>query len=225
MLTMGGREKRYYIIIGMLLVSVVLTCSLERSRGEGYKVRLKEFPMSISTWQGRDVELKKLELVYAVLETTSILSRIYENSRARGEVVDLLVTYFERGHRGFHPPEVSFVAQGNTIIKSGIVHIPLADGANAPGLEANMFLGKTPIGEVLFLYWFGIGDRSMASYYKGSVYLLWNTLLQRPTTASMVRVSLPLVNGDFERTMLTARGFIRQIVPMLPKYMTQRPPA
>jgi EpsI family protein len=179
--------------------------------------------MALGSWQGRNVELKRAERVYAVLETTSVLSRVYEKSSAKGEVVDLLVTYFERGHRGFHPPEVSFVASGNTIIKSGIVRIPLADGENAPRLEANMFLGNTPTGEVLFLYWFGIGERLMASYSKGSAYLLWNTVLQRPSPASMVRLALPVVNGDLEKTMATAREFIWQIAPILPEYLTEHP--
>lgn len=207
----------------MLLVSAVLSWSLARSQGEGYEVRLSEFPMTIGSYSGRNVEMKREDVVYAVLETTAVLSRAYESSNAKGEVVDLLVTYFQRGHRGFHPPEVSFVASGNTIIKSGIVHIPLADGENALRLEANMFVGKTPNGEVLFLYWFGIGERLMASYYKGSAYLLWSTLLQRPSAASMVRVALPVVNGDLEKTMAAAREFIRQIVPILPEYLTEHP--
>ncbi|MGH7209356.1 MAG: exosortase C-terminal domain/associated protein EpsI [Nitrospiraceae bacterium] len=214
---------RYYIVMGMLLVSALVSWSLARMQSEGYEVRLKEFPMTMGLYRGRDVELKREDIVYAVLETTSVLSRVYENSNAKGEVVDLLLTYFERGHRGFHPPEVSFVASGNTIIRAGIVRIPLGNGESAPQLEANMFLGKTPTGEVLFLYWFGIGEQLMASYYKGSAYLLWSNLLQRPRAASMVRLALPVVNGDLERTMATAKEFIRQVVPVLPEYLTERP--
>lgn len=218
---------RYYVVIGMLLLSALLSWSLARSQGEGYEIRLNEFPMAIGSWQGRNVEQKgkEKELVYAVLETTAILSRVYENSNAKSQVVDLLVTYFERGHRGFHPPEVSFVASGNTIIKSGIVRIPLADGENSPQLEANMFVGKTPRGEVLYLYWFGIGERLMASYYKGSLYLLWDTFLQRPKPASMVRVALPVGTGGIEKTMVEAEEFIRQVVPVLPEYLVERPRA
>lgn len=214
--------RRYSVVAGMLLVSALLSWALARSQAQGYQVRLHEFPMTIGSWKGRDAELGRADRVYAVLETRAVLDRAYENSSARGEVVNLLVTYFERGHRGFHPPEVSFVASGNMIVKSAVVRIALADGANAPQLEANMFLGKTPTGEMLFLYWFGIGDRLMASYYKGSAYLLWNAILQRPGPASMVRMALPVVNGDLEKTMATARQFIRQIVPVLPEYLTER---
>ena len=214
---------RYYIVIGMLLVSSLVSWSLVRMRPEGYEVRLKEFPTTVGAYQGRDVELKREDLVYAVLETTAVLSRVYENSNAKGEVVDLLVTYFERGHRGFHPPEVSFVASGNTIVRSGIVRIPLGNGERASQLEANMFLGNTPTGEVVFLYWFAVGEQLMASYYKGSAYLLWSSVLRRPRPASMVRVALPVVNGDLEKTMATAEEFIRQLVPVLPEYLTERP--
>jgi hypothetical protein len=89
---------------------------------------------------GRDVELGKLDMVYAVLETSAVLSRVYRRPR-EGDTVDLLVTYFERGHRGFHPPEVSFVAGGNRIIRSGLVRVTLSDEAGSPPLEANMFSG------------------------------------------------------------------------------------
>lgn len=207
----------------MLLISALLSWGVGRRQGEGYEVRLREFPMTVGSWQGRDVTLAKLDTVYAVLETTAVLSRLYENRNATGEAVDLLVTYFERGQRGFHPPEVSFVASGNTVIKSGIVRIPLSDDQNAPQLEANMFVGRTRDGEVLFLYWFGIGERVMANYYKGSVYLLWNAIVQRPSPASMVRIALPMLDGDLSKTLATAGGFVRQIVPVLPEYLTERP--
>ncbi len=214
--------KRYYVVIGMLLVSALASWALGRSRSMGYKVRLNELPMTLGSWRGRNIELTRIDRVYAVLETTAVLTRIYENSSAKGEAVDLLVTYFERGHRGFHPPEVSFVAAGNTIVKSGIARVALADGENARQLEANMFVGKTPAGEVLFLYWFGIGDRLMASYYEGSLYLLWDSLLERYSPASMVRLALPVTTGDLEKTMAVAREFIQQIVPILPEYLIER---
>lgn len=218
-------QRRYLVVIGLLGVSAMLSWNLAGSRPGGQGTRLDKFPMVIGSWQGRDVGLSNMDVVYAVLETSAVLQRVYENSNAKGEVVDLLVTYFQKGHRGFHPPEVSFVASGNVITKSGIVRLPLAGGEGAPQLEANMFLGKTPSGEQLFLYWFGIGDHWMAGYYRGTAYLLWNTLLQRPSSASMVRLALPVVNGDLKRTMATATEFIRQIVPVLPEYLTEEPRA
>ena len=226
-LNVGTHQTRYYVVIGMLLLSALLSRSLAESQGKGYEVRLNEFPMAIGSWQGRNVERKgkEKELIYAVLETSTVLSRVYQNSDAKSRVVDLLVTYFERGHRGFHPPEVSFVAAGNTIIKSGIVRIPLGGAGNSRQLEANMFVGRTPKGEVLYLYWFGIGERLMASYYRGSLHLLWDTFLQRPRPASMVRVALPVVTGDIEKTMEEAGEFIQQIVPVLPEYLVERPRA
>ncbi len=92
-------------------------------------------------------------------------------------------------------------------------------------VEANMVVGQTPAGKVLYLYWFGVGDRVMASYYKGSVYLLWNAMLQRPSPASMVRVALPVPGGNLDKAMATAADFIRKIVPILPDYLVERPPA
>ncbi len=168
------------------------------------------------------MDLERLDLVYAVLETTSVLSRTYE--KAGGAGVDLLVTYFERGHRGFHPPEVSFVASGNTIVRAARVHIPLADGDGARRLEANMFLGKTPRGQVLFIYWFGVGDRQMASYLKASALQFWSSIQQRPGRASMVRLALPVPAGGLERARAAATDFIRHLVPMLSELLAEPPP-
>lgn len=67
-----------------------------------------------------------------------------------------------------------------------------------------MFLGKTPQGETLFLHWFGIGERWMASYYRGSANLLWNALLRRPSAASMT-----VLDGDIEAALVTAGEFAR----------------
>ena len=219
----GGRStrRRYSVVMGILAVSAVLSLWLGSGRHEGYETKLHELPLTVDGWMGRDVELSRPDMVYAVLETSAVLSRVYRGPR-EGDRVDLLVTYFERGHRGFHPPEVSFVAGGNRIIQSGLVRIPLGDEAGSPGLEANMFLGETPAGQVLFVYWFGIGDQWMASYLKGSVQLLWNAVLRRRSAAGMVRIALPVVGGDVDRAMATARQFTRLILPLLAEYLTER---
>ncbi len=216
-----ARRRRYAVVIGMLAVSAALSLWLAGTRQEDYPVRLHEFPLTVGEWRGQDVALTKLDMVYAVLETSAVLSRIYRRP-AGGDTVDLLVTYFERGHRGFHPPEVSFVAGGNTISRSGLVVVRLGDAAGSPRLEANMFLGTTPTGQVLFVYWFGIGDQWTASYLKGSVRSLWNTMWRRRSAASMVRIALPVIGGDVERTLATAQQFAQLVLPRLPEYLTER---
>ena len=218
---MTANVRRYVVVVGMLLVTAGLSWTLARSQSEEYDVMLKELPTVIGPWQGRDEALKRPDLVYAVLETSSVLSRVYRNSQAEDEVVDLLITYFRKGHRGFHPPEVSFLAGGNTIVEARTVSIPRRVGNGPPSVEVNMFLGRTPGGEILFLYWFIAGERSMASYYKSSAYLVWDAIRQRPTSASMVRLALPLVNGDVERTMGTAETFIGDLRPLLPRYLVE----
>ena len=87
-----------------------------------------------------------------------------------------------------------------------------------------MFLGKTPNGRVLFLYWFGIGDRLMANYYKSSLYLLWDTIRGKDSPVTMVRVAMPLIEDDYDKTIAAATDFIQQIVPILPEYLTKREP-
>lgn len=215
------RRHRYAVVIGLLAVSAALSLWLARAGQADYEVRLRQFPVTLGEWRGRDVTLGKPDMVYAVLETSAVLSRVYRHS-GDGDTVDLLVTYFEHGHRGFHPPEVSFVAGGNTIIRTGLVPIALDDGAGSPPLEANMFLGATPAGQVLSLYWFGIGDRWTSSYVKGSAQLLWNAIRRRRSAASMVRIAVPVTGGDVERTMATAQQFIRLILPLLPEYLAER---
>lgn len=222
---MGKALIRYGLAIGMLLVTAAVSWKLFRSHPQVYAVRLDEFPMVIGSWEGKDIKLDNLELVTSVLETKTLLTRIYVNSEAKNEIVDLFITYSERTSRGFHPPEVSFVARGSTIVKTGIVYIPLIKGRSAPRLQANMFLGETSAnGKTLFLYWFGIGDRLMANYYKSSLYLLWDTMRGKKSPASMVRIALPLINDNFEKTMAVATDFIQQIVPVIPGYLTEKVP-
>lgn len=205
------------------MVTAFLTWRLVQSQPGGYEIRLDEFPLAIGSWQGKDIEMDKLDLVYAVLETKTILSRLYINSEAENEIIDFFVTYSEKTSRGFHPPEVSFVASGKTIVKAGIEYIPLSNGENAPRLETNMFLGKTPRGRVLFLYWFSVGDRLMANYYKSSLYLLWDTMRGKNSPTTMVRLAMPLVDDDFEKTMAVATDFIQQIMPLVPEYIKRAP--
>ncbi|MEX2222891.1 MAG: exosortase C-terminal domain/associated protein EpsI [Candidatus Rokuibacteriota bacterium] len=216
-----GTGRRYVVVAGLLVVTTALSWVLARSAREDHDVRLQELPTVIGPWRGRDEALKKPDLVYAVLETSNVLSREYRNAGGGEERVDLLITYFRQGHRGFHPPEVSFVGAGNRIVQAGIVSIPRGAGDGVPRLEANMFRGRTSSGDVLFLYWFISGERSMASYYKSSAYRVWDAIWRRPSSASMVRVALPLVNGDLERTMAAAEQFIGDLRPLLPRYLVE----
>lgn len=217
---MGRMQIRYFNVIALLLIAAVLSWRLIESQPQSYDIRLKDLPLTIGFWQGKNYEVDNPDLVYAVLETKTVLSRVYVNSKAKNEIVDLFITYSERTSRGFHPPEVSFVARGSRIIKKGIEYIPLGDNKNSPKLEANMFLGETSgEGRVLYLYWFGIGDRLMASYYKSSQYLFWDTIRGKNSPASMVRVAIPLVDDDVDKTMAIATDFIQQIVPMIPEYL------
>ena len=62
----------------------------------------------------------------------------------------------------------------------------------------------------------------MANYYKSSLYLLWDTMRGKTPPAFMVRVALPLVNNNFDETMVVATDFIQQIVPILPEYLTEQ---
>lgn len=220
---MKKTQNRYFYVIGMLLITAILSWKLFGSQPQSYEIRLDEFPLTIGAWQGKKNEMDNLDLVYAVLETKTILSRVYVNSKAENKIVDFFVTYSEKTSRGFHPPEVSYVAQGRRIVKAGIEHIPLAKGENAPMLETNMFLGEDSKGrKSLYIYWFGIGDRLMANYYKSSLYLLWDTMRGKTPPAFMVRVALPLVNNNFDETMVVATDFIQQIVPILPEYLTEQ---
>jgi EpsI family protein len=217
---MTAGVRRYVVVGGMLLATAGLSWALTRSEHEEHDVMLSELPIVIGPWHGRDEALKKPDLVYAVLETTSVLSRVYRNPEAGDERIDLLITYFRKGHRGFHPPEVSFVAAGNRIVEARTVSI--AGGRDGlPSMEANMFRGRTPAGEVVFLYWFIAGGRSMASYYKSSAYRVWDAIRQRSSSASMVRVALPIRNGNLDTTMATAERFIHDLQPLLPRYLAE----
>ena len=107
--------RRYRIAAGLLLGSALLSWSLAQSDAVRYEVGLHELPMTLGPWEGRTETLTRTDLVYAVLETSAVLSRTYVRRGGGMDRIALLVTYFEHGHRGFHPPEVSFVASGNTI--------------------------------------------------------------------------------------------------------------
>jgi EpsI family protein len=214
--------KRYRITVGLLLASALVSWGLALSQAVGYGVRLDELPMTLGAWEGAPDRSTRLDLLQAVLETSTVLERTYVKRGGGGDRLALLVTYFERGHRGFHPPEVSFVASGHTIVRADHVAVLLSDDPSGPRLAANRFLGRTPTGEVLFLYWFGVGDEAMASYYRAFLVRLWDAVLQRPRPASMVRVALPVME-DVERTMATATEFVRLLVPVLADYLVERP--
>ena len=225
---MGKSQKsqtKYFIVIGLFLVTVFFSRELLYAPPRVYEIRLDEFPLTIGSWEGQASELSaSIERIHAVLGTKAVLPRLYINSEAENQVIDLFVTYSEKDHRAFHPPGVSFVAAGNTIIKSGIECIPLLDREKVPELRVNMFLGKTPHGKIIYLYWFGIGDRLLANYYLSALYLLWDTIRGVDSPISMVRVAIPLIDDDLEKTMEVATGFIQQIVPLLPEYLVERVP-
>jgi EpsI family protein len=90
------------------------------------------------------------------------------------------------------------------------------DAAAAGRLDANLVLMEGRGGRVAVVYWYQIGQASVASDHWYRARLLYNALVRGRTDGALVRIASPLGNNE-DTTVVLARysDFLREFYPLL----------
>lgn len=171
--------------------------------------RILNFPIEIGEWKGTDIPLD--ERTYAILETRNVVMREYNDPT--GKKVYLYIVASEINRRVSHPPEVCYTGDGVEILESQKLEF-LVPGLKEP-LLVNRFLSRKDGNEALVFYWYKAGDKFTSHYLSQQAKVMVNKVIGKTATASLIRISTPLDNGDKEKASQTLQEFSRKIIPLI----------
>ena len=173
---------------------------------------LSEFPAEVAGWrmlQNFQVEKEVLD----VLRADDTLSRVYIDP-ARTAGASLFVAFFKTQRTGQspHSPKNCLPGAGWNPTVSSIYTLPLDDGRKVP---INLYVLRKGMDEEVVLYWYQSHGRIIASEYWGKFYLVYDALRLNRTDAALVRITLPVENGDETGAQNRALAFAKTITPKI----------
>jgi EpsI family protein len=76
-------------------------------------------------------------------------------------------------------------------------------------IEVNRYVVAKGDQKSLVMYWYQSRDRVVASEYKAKLYVMADAVRYNRTDTALVRVVLPIIDNDVERSNKAAEDFIR----------------
>lgn len=169
--------------------------------------------MIIGEWQGNDEPIEKR--VYEMLPESDLLSRSYQNRK--GETILLFIVASSTNPEAFHPPEICFEGAGAQFLTKDTPEISIGKEK----FKINKVYIKRKGIEDLALYWFRVGRENTHNYYIHQLNMVFHQMMRKDSISAMIRTSAIVENGKIDKTYELEENFIKEIYPLLDKYLTR----
>ena len=200
------------VIIALIAAALISWPSYFSNYAAPDTVDIHAFPMTVGEWRGREIPISDND--YAILETRNAFARMYTNPD--GQEVMLYMIYSQHNRRVAHPPEICYTGGGATIIKKYPYTVDY--GAKHPLTLNRVTIDDDSYQQIMY-YWFKIGTSHTPSYWKQQFLIGLKTLLRRPASSAMIRVTSVIADNDEAATARIMDDFVRTIMPVVPKYL------
>lgn len=191
----------------VLLAQVALVYGFQRREVIPVNRPLSETPRQFGSWTMQQEGVVEQE-IQDVLKADELLTRSYGSDEQRMGA-HLFVAYFRSQRAGQvpHSPKNCLPGAGWVPSLSDIVHL------NVPGrsepIEVNRYVVGKGEQKSLVLYWYQSRDRVVASEYKAKFFVLADALRYNRTDTALVRVVMPVIDNDVQRSQKAAADFVR----------------
>jgi EpsI family protein len=177
---------------------------------------LASFPRSLGGWGSTDIPIS--QEVRDILGPGDFLLRDYQDPSSGAEV-DLFIAYFpsQRSGDAIHSPKNCLPGAGWVPVRSDRISINVAGHTPFP---ANRYLIAKGEERRLVLYWYLAHDRAVASEYAAKFYLVADSIRERRSDGSLIRLTTRLARGESldsaQQRLLTVVG---EVVPVASTYV------
>jgi EpsI family protein len=178
---------------------------------------LSDFRLTGTNWKSvQEMEISQDEL--DILKADDILSRLYK-SDSTGAYATLFVAFFDTQSTGKapHSPKNCLPGSGYAAVSSDIVAIPVP-GQPEP-IHANRYIVARGDSQSVVLYWYQSRNRTVASEYLAKYYTVADAIRYNRSDTALVRVVVPVIDGNSQRAINTAQQFAIQFFPQLKDYL------
>jgi EpsI family protein len=153
--------------------------------------------------------------IQEILKADDILNRAYTNPSGRTRV-DFFIAYFKTQRTGAtpHSPRNCLPGSGYEPVEPArtiLIEIP---GAAAP-LTTNRYVVARGEDKVAVLYWYQGHGRTIANEFSAKLWLVADSIRYRRSDTALVKVQVPVGQGDSGGAVGTAVAFVRAAYPAL----------
>jgi EpsI family protein len=153
-----------------------------------------------------------------VLRADDTITRLYANS-SNTAAASLFVAYFKTQRKGQapHSPKNCLPGAGWTEVRDGRIDISVATEP-AP-VTINRYVVARGDNASVVLYWYQTRKRVIASEYAAKFWLVVDSMRLHRSDTALVKVVVPVLNGDEAAATRTAVTFVQAVFPALQEYL------
>jgi EpsI family protein len=174
---------------------------------------LSTFPTNLGNWQMHlDVPIE--QEVLDVLKADDTLNRVYEN-QAHTAAAFFFVGFFQTQRYGQapHSPKNCLPGSGWEPINTSNIDIKV-EGRPEP-IVANYYLVARGDEKSVVLYWYQSHNRVIAGEFSAKFWLIADSIRYHRSDSALVKIVVPVRNGDSNQATRTAVEFAQTIYPAL----------
>lgn len=212
-------SARVVVVSACLLATAMAVSAASRTERVPMRESLSQLPQTIGDWQLRSTQELDAK-VLALLRPDDYTMRNY--GRAPRDHAELYVGYHGSQRQGdtIHSPLNCLPGSGWIPMSVGraVLTVPAGDGGDRR-IEINRVVIEKGTDRDVVYYWYQSHGRVTASEYWGKFYTVVDAIRLARTDAALVRVVVPLKDADDGAADRAAESFIRQLFPLLPRYL------
>ena len=195
------------ILTGVLIAQALLFYGLSRAEAHATNTPLNELSEHLGKWTMSGEGYVDQE-TRDVLKADEILTRSYQSS-ALSIPANLFVAYFRTQRTGQAPHSPKNCLPGNGWSEAESGHILVDIPGRAAPIEINRYLVSKGENKSIVLYWYQSRDRVVASEYRAKMFTAVDAMRYNRTDTALVRVVVPVPNGDSKAATDAAVDFVK----------------
>jgi len=203
----------FFTTIVILTLGILVIEALSRQKEVSLKRPLKEIPLILNGWRGRDSKMQMRTI--DILGVDDYISRIYTKGNFS---IWVYVGYYDTKKKGalIHSPRHCYPAAGWQIIKMSkdTIKIP------SKKIVVNRLLLKKREQEKLIFYWYIERDRIITNEYKAKFYLIFDRIFRQRSNGALIEFSAPVIYS-IDNTARMEKEFVRAFYPILENYLQE----
>jgi EpsI family protein len=178
---------------------------------------LEQFSRDIGDWHLIEVGHIDKETM-EMLKADDTLTRSYGNPKYPTPA-GFYVAYFKTQRTGQtpHSPKNCLPGSGWEPLKEGVISLPV--GVDPGSITVNRYLVSRGENTSVVLYWYQTRKRVIASDYSAKIWLVLDSIRYHRSDTALVRVIVPVVNGNGDLATETAVDFVKGMFPLLQSYL------
>ena len=205
------------VTAALILQGIVFYAVALRAENTPTVSPLDDFPANVAGWQMyKDVKIEQETL--DVLKADDTLNRVYINS-AHDASTFLFIAFFKTQRYGQspHSPKNCLPGNGYEPIESGVMTVAIP-GRSEP-VQVNRYLTARGDEKSVTLYWYQSHDRIIAGEFAARFWLIADSIRFHRSDTSLVRIVVPVRNGDADAATRTAVDFMKAVFPPLARQL------